>query len=352
MIAGLLLVVGLGLLLGGAEALVRGASRLATALGVSPLLVGLTVVAWGTSAPEFVVSTMAAVQGQPDIALGNVVGSNVFNVLFILGAAAAVAPLVVARQLVWIEVPLLVGVSLVTWALAADARIGRGDGILLLLFGLGYTVFAVRYGAAPESNDFEKGGDPSRQRLAYHGAFVVVGLGALVVGSRWFVQGAVEIARWLGVSELVIGLTIVAGGTSLPELATSVVAALKGERDISVGNVVGSNLFNLLFVLGAAAAISSDGVKVASAALHFDLPVMVAVAVACFPIFFTGHTIARWEGWLFLGYGAAYWAYLLLASGEHAMLPLFNRVMLAFVVPLTLITLAVSLVRSLRRGQG
>ncbi len=344
----LLLVAGLGLLVCGAEALVRGAARLATALGVSPLLVGLTVVAWGTSAPELVVSTLAALQGQPDIALGNVVGSNVFNVLFILGAAAIVSPLVVARQLVWIEVPILVGVSLVTWALAADARIGRGEGILLLVLGLAYTVFAMRYGAVPPSTDLGEEVDTAKHKLASHVAFVVVGLGCLVVGARWFVHGAVEIARWLGVSELVIGLTIVAGGTSLPELATSVVAAVKGERDISVGNVVGSNLFNLLFVLGAAATISSRGIEVAAAALTFDFPVMVAVAVACFPIFFTGHRIARWEGWLFLGYGAAYWTYLLLASGDHDTAPLFSRVMLAFVMPLTIVTLAVSVARQLR----
>lgn len=344
-----LLTAGLLLLITGAESLVRGAARLAVSLGVSPLVVGLTVVAWGTSAPELVVSTAAALSGQPGIALGNVVGSNIFNVLFILGASAAVVPLVVSRQLVWMEVPILVGVSATTWFFAADTRLARSEGLFLLFLGAAYTILALRQGSAPNIQEFDDSMRSWQRKPAYNALLIVVGLAFLVLGSRWFVHGAVEIARLLGMSELVIGLTIVAGGTSLPELATSVVAALKGERDISVGNVIGSNLFNLLFVLGAATAISPQGIEVPAAALSFDFPVMVAVAVACMPIFFTGHTIARWEGWLFLGYGGAYWAYLLLASAEHDALQMFSRVMLAFVVPLTVITLAVSLARQLAR---
>ncbi|MCX8073697.1 MAG: calcium/sodium antiporter [Candidatus Binatia bacterium] len=348
-VAALLMVAGLALLLGGAEALVRGAARLASALGVSPLLVGLTIVAWGTSAPELVVSTMAAWSGRVDIAVGNVVGSNVFNVLFILGAAAAVAPLAVSRQLVRIEVPLLVLTSLLVWWFATNGHIGRSKGFLLLLLGVAYTALAVRMGAtADQSEPVVVRTQPSR---AYNVALIVAGVGLLVVGARWFVHGAAEVARWLGVSELVIGLTIVAGGTSAPEFATSVVAAFKKERDLSVGNVIGSNLFNLFFVLGAAASIAPQGVPVAPAALHFDFPVMVAVAVACLPVFFTGQTIARWEGWLFLGHGAAYWAYLLFASAEHDALPMFSNVMLVFVIPLTLVTLLVSVARQLRRAR-
>ncbi len=339
---------GLALLIAGAESLVRGAARLATAFGVSPLLVGLTVVAWGTSAPELAVSLAAAVQGQPDIAVGNVLGSNVFNVLFILGAAAAVAPLAVSQQLVRIEVPILVLVSLSSWYLAADGQITRGEGLALLAIGLAYTGFAVRTGAAAENQVPTDAVDGAPMRTIRHVAFVVVGLAALVLGSRWFVAGAVHVARWFGVSELVIGLTIVAGGTSLPELATSIVAAVRGERDISVGNVVGSNLFNLLFVLGGTAAVSGY-VPVARGALSFDFPVMVAVAVASLPVFFTGHRIARWEGWLFLGYGIAYWTYLFLASAHHDALPAFHAVMLAFVIPLTLVTVAVSVARQIRR---
>ncbi|GIV04227.1 MAG: sodium:calcium antiporter [Fimbriimonadales bacterium] len=347
-----LLVTGLGLLILGAEALVRGAARLATAWGVSPLLVGLTVVAWGTSAPEFVVSVMAALNGQPDIAVGNVVGSNIFNVLFILGASAAVTPLVVSRPLVTVQVPILVVVSLLTWGLVFDQRLSRVEGLLLILGALAYTVFSIRTESAPANEEL---GTTTRRWYEspwYNALLVLCGLVSLVVGSRWFVRGAVELARWLGVSELVIGLTIVAAGTSLPELATSVVAALRGERDISVGNVVGSNLFNLLVVLGGAALVSSTGIRVASAALHFDIPVMVAVAVACLPVFFTGHKIARWEGWLFLAYGLLYWAYLLAASAEHDALPMFNRVMIVFVFPLTAITLLVSVARQLQRGRG
>lgn len=346
-VALLYLSAGLLLLLLGAEILVRGASRLAVALGLSPLLVGLTVVAWGTSAPEFVVSVVATLQGQPDVAVGNVVGSNVFNVLFILGASAAVTPMVVSRQLVRVEVPILIAVSWITWTFATDRHFAPLEGAGLLLLGIGYVVFALRSGNAHPPADAIP--PAAEHRIAAPAGLVVFGLLLLVIGSRWFVGGAVEIARWLGVSELVIALTIVAGGTSLPELATSVVAAVKGERDISVGNVIGSNLFNLLFVLGSVVAISGSGIVVAPAALAFDIPFMVAVAVACLPIFFTGHTIARWEGWLFLAYGVAYWAYLLLSATEHDALPLFSRTMLAFVLPLTVLTVAVSVVRHVRR---
>lgn len=343
----LLLSIGLALLVMGGELLVRGASRLAVALGLSPLLVGLTIVAWGTSAPEFVVSLVAAIQGRPDVAVGNVVGSNVFNVLFILGFAAAVAPMRVSRQLMHIEVPILIGVSLLVWALAADARLAFYEGTALLVVGIGYTVVALR--TANSLTPANVAPAPVQYRLGGNLLFVLLGLTLLVIGSRSFVHGAVNIARWLGVSELLIGLTIVAGGTSLPELATSVIASVRGERDISVGNVIGSNLFNLLFVLGSVVAISGNGILVAPAALSFDIPVMVAVAVACLPIFFTGQTITRWEGWLFLIYGVAYWTYLLLYATEHEALPMFSRTMISFVLPLTAITVGISVSRQVRK---
>jgi cation:H+ antiporter len=340
------LVAGLVALIGGAELLVRGASRIASGLGISPLVVGLTVVAFGTSSPELAVSVGAALSGQGDIAVGNAVGSNIFNVLFILGLSALIAPLAVAHQLVRIDVPLMIGCSLLLFGLVQDGAIARWEGALLFAGIVAYTGFLVRQ-ARRERNpevlaEYAKAYPASTaQRWLVNVALVVIGLALLVVGARALVDAAVAIARLLGVSELVIGLTVVAAGTSLPEVAASVVAAVKGERDIAVGNVVGSNIYNILAVLGAAALVSRDGLPVAPSLLSFDLPVMLAVALACLPIFFTGYRIARWEGAVFLAYYAAYTGYVVLKATEHDLLAPFSRVMLAFVLPITLLTLAV-----------
>jgi cation:H+ antiporter len=347
-----LLLAGLALLVGGGELLVRGASRLAAALGISPLVIGLTVVAYGTSAPEAAVTLQSGLEGRADLALGNVVGSSIFNVLVVLGISALIVPLVVSRRLVRLEVPLLIGVSTLVLLLGLDGDIGRADGALLVAGAVAYTFFAVHRGRREEptvaAEHAGEGGPPRRSArlVAAHLALVLIGIGLLVLGSRWLVHGAADLARALGISELVIGLTIVAVGTSLPEVATSVVAALRHERDIAVGNVVGSNLFNILAALGLGALVVPGGIHVAPAALRFDLPVMLAVAVACLPIFFTGHLIARWEGALFLAYYAAYTAYLLMAAAGHDALPAFSRVMAAFVVPLTFLTLVVLAARA------
>lgn len=347
----------------GAELLVRGASRLAAAAGVPPLLIGLTVVAAGTSSPELAVSVQAALAGRADLALGNVVGSNILNVLLILGASAVIAPLAVDRDLVRRDVPLMIGASAVTLLMALDGRIGRLDGLLLLAGAVGYTVHlvrgAVRAGgprgaagrtAAPAGDGVAGAGGrrPGPAALVLAGLLAAAGLGLLVLGARWFVLGATAAARSLGVSELIIGLTIVALGTSLPEVATSLLASLRGERDIAVGNVVGSNLFNLLVVLGLSAALAPAGLAVARSALRLDLPVMTAVAVACLPVFFTGRAISRWEGMLFLAYYAAYTAYLVLDATRSAALPTYTVVMLGFVVPLTAVTLGVVAAREWR----
>ena len=352
-----LFVLGLVLLVAGAEWLVRGASRLAASCGVSPLVVGLTVVAFGTSAPELAVSVSSALAGNPDIAVGNVVGSNILNVLFILGLAALITPLVVAQQLVRLDVPLLIGVSLLMYGLALDGRVGRLDGLLLFAGVVAYTVFSIvksrRESAeiqAEYAQEFGAAEPQTRRGILMDLLLIAAGLALLVLGARWLVDGAVAIARHFGLSELIIGLTIVAVGTSLPEVAATVVASLRGERDIAVGNVIGSNLFNILAVLGLTALLAPAGVPVSSAALRLDIPVMIAVAVACLPVFFTGHLIARWEGALFLGYYLAYASYLILYATEHALLPAFSGAMLGFVLPLTAITLAVLAWRAWRAG--
>lgn len=347
-------VVGLVLLLLGAEFLVRGASRLALALGLTPIVVGLTVVAIGTSTPELAVSLGGALSGSAGIALGNVVGSNIANVLLILGLVALVAPLRVHRQLVRQDVPVMIASSLACLALAADGRIARWEGAVLLAAAVGYLVVLVRVARRhPEQvpPDPELAPDPqpaAGRHTLRHAAWMVLGLVLLVAGARLLVQAATQTAMAMGLSELVIGLTVVAVGTSLPEIATSVLSALRGQRDLAVGNIVGSNIFNLLLVLGGTALLAPGGVPVEPAAIRFDLPVMTVVALACLPIFFRGHRIDRWEGALFLAYYLAYVAYLLFAASDHDALPDYRRVMTSFVLPLTGVTLAVVAWQGLR----
>jgi cation:H+ antiporter len=351
-----LFVLGIALLVVGAELLVRGASRLAIAAGVSPLVVGLTVVAFGTSAPELAVSVRAAVAGSADIAYGNVVGSNIFNVLFILGLSAIVAPLLVDRQLIRRDVPIMVGVSVLLPLLALDGRIGLIDGTLLFGGILAYTAFSViqsrRESAATREEMAAGGNDEATGPWWANLLLVVGGVGMLVLGARWLVDGAVVFARALGVSELVIGLTIVAAGTSLPEVATSVLASIRGHRDIAVGNVVGSNIFNILCVLGLTGVVAPNGVPVAPGALAFDTPVMIAVALACLPVFFTGPGIARWEGALFLFYYAVYVTFIVLEVTGSAVLPTFRNAMVFFALPLTAVTLLVLSARAWHRGRA
>ena len=317
-------IIGLVALIVGAELLVHGAARLAVGFGISPLVVGLTVVAFGTSSPELAVSVGAALSGQADIALGNVIGSNIFNVLFILGVSALIGALVVAQQLVRLDVPLMIGVSFLLLLLGLDGRIGRLDGLLLFAGIVVYTVFAV-YQSRKESkpveaeydHEYGQDGRMGLWRVLRNVGLVIVGLLLLVVGARWLVDGAVSIARALELSELVIGLTIVAVGTSLPEVATSVIASLRGERDIAVGNIVGSNLFNIMAVLGLSAAVGAERRgRAGRRRCSFDIPFMIAVAVACLPIFFTGNRIARWEGALFLAYYVAYTIYVILDAAD------------------------------------
>jgi cation:H+ antiporter len=350
------LLAGLVLLVAGAEVLVRGAAKLAAQFGIPPLIIGLTVVAFGTSAPETAVSVQAAFNGSGDLAIGNVIGSNIANVLLILGITALVAPLLVSRQLIRLDVPIMIGASLVTYALALDGSLSRLDGALLFAGVIAYTSFLIissRKSKAPAADEFSVEYGPEAAPKPYatvlNLALIIAGLVLLVSGSNFLVTGAVSLARALGLSELVIGLTVIAIGTSLPELATSVTAAFKGERDIAVGNIVGSNIFNLLSVLGLAALVAPSNIAVAANALSFDFPVMIAVAIACLPIFFNGYAINRWEGGLFVTYYGLYTAYLIMHSNNAPWLGALQQAMLMFVLPLTAITLLVIGVRAWQR---
>ncbi len=345
-------IAGLLALIAGAELLVRGASKLALSFGISPLVVGLTIVAFGTSAPEVAVSLGAVLDGKMDIAIGNVVGSNIFNVLLILGLSALITPLVVNIQLIRQEVPIMVGVSLLLLVLVLDGNLSAVDGSMLVALMVGYTVFLVvqsRKETQAANDEYAAEVQPAAagswdSRLPVQLLLMAVGLALLVMGSQWLVDAAVVFAKSLGVSDVVIGLTIVAAGTSMPEVATSVTAAFKGERDIAVGNAVGSNTFNILGCLGLSGIASGSlGLVVPEAVMNFDIWIMLAVALACIPVFMTGREIARWEGAVFLLYYAAYVTYLILAAQSHAALGTFSAVMMGFVVPLTVITLVVVL---------
>jgi len=336
-----LFVIGLGALVGGAEALVRGSSRLATAAGVSPLVVGLTVVAFGTSAPELAVSISSALAGQADIALGNVVGSNIANVLLVLGLAALVAPAMVGMRVVMREVPLMIAASVVLLLMALGGQIDRLEGILLVTGIVAYTGYMIRSShreaaavRAEFAEEFGGGAGRGAEGLILNVVLITGGLAMLVIGSTWIVDGAVAMATELGIPEIIVGLTIVAIGTSLPELATSVLAGLRGHRDIAVGNVVGSCIFNILMVLGVTAVVSPTAVLVSPSLLEVDLPIMVAAAFACLPIMYTGRRVDRREAALLLGFYGAYLVYLVLVAQAGPAAEGFGQLLVFGAVPI------------------
>jgi cation:H+ antiporter len=338
-----LIIIGLALLIGGGEALVRGASTFAARLGISPLVIGLLVVSSATSAPELAVTVGAVLDGEPGLAVGNVVGSNIVNVLLILGISAIISPLVIKRQAVRFDIPVMVGMSILLLALSLDGDINRLDGVLLLGGLVIHAIVSIVVGrresqklSTPDAQD-ALNAKPVPLWLA--GLLLIAGIGLLVLGAQALVSGAVNIALDMGVSSLVVGLTVVAIGTSLPELATSIVAIRKGERDIAVGNIVGSNIFNIGMVLGLPAIIFGGGIPVPEAAIALDMPLMLAAALALLPIAFTGFIIARWEGALFASLYGAYLVYTVLASTEHDALSGFTTIMLWFVLPLVVVTL-------------
>jgi cation:H+ antiporter len=314
-------------------------------------VIGVTVVAFGTSAPEAVVSGLAAWRGQDAIAVGNVVGSNAFNVLFILGACALLRPLAVAQQLVFRDVPVMVAVSLLFWLLSLDGRLSLVEGAIFLAGLALFASDAVR-SSRRESREIASeyaGALPEAPPRAVLAALRVgVGLALLVLGARWLVSSASTLARAFGVDDTVVALTIVAAGTGMPEVATSIVATLRGQRDIAVGNVIGSNVFNLLGILGLSALVGG-GLEVAPAFARFDVPILVAVAVACLPLVARRHEISRWQGAFFLAFYVAYVLYLILAAKQHESLTWFSAVMLEFVIPLAAAGL-IALVYAQRAG--
>ena len=299
------IIIGVTLVLVGADRLTEGASSLARRFGVPEIVIGLSIVACGTSMPEFFVSLMSALNDTPDMAVGNVVGSNIMNSMLIVGCAAVAAPLVISRSTVKKDIPFAVGASLLLILLSLDSTVGRIDGIILLVGFVGFMAYTLwqAKGSKAESADAVK-----QQNIWLSACYILLGLAGLVFGSNLFVDSASSVASSLGVSESVIGLTIVAGGTSLPELATSVVAARKGQSAIAIGNVIGSNVFNILLILGATAAISPlqmEGITT------LDMAVMFGSVALVWLFSFTRYTVERWEGFALLALYGAYLAWLL-----------------------------------------
>ena len=297
----------------GAEALVRGASAIALRLGITPLIIGLTIVAFGTSAPELAVSVKSALAGNSGIALGNVIGSNIANIGLILAITALIRPIQVQSQVVKRDIPLMILASMLFWGLLLDGELSLIDGVVLLSLLVGYLTFSY-ISSKNSKNEEEIEAGPNNPLLS--GLFILVGISMLVGGGILFVNGAVDLAKTFGVSEVIIGLTIVAIGTSMPELVTSVIAALKGQSDIAIGNVVGSNLFNILGILGVTAIVhpvSSLGFQ------PFDFMVMLALAIVILPFAWTGLRIGRREGSVLLVTYLGYMGYLINQASAQAL---------------------------------
>ncbi|MDD2049004.1 calcium/sodium antiporter [Pseudomonas putida] len=342
---------GLLLLIAGAELLVRSALRVASSLQVRPLIIGLSLVAFGSSAPQLTVSLQAAYTGAPDVAVGSVIGSNIFNILVTLGLAALIIPLRVSRQLVRLDIPVMIGASLLVYLLALNELLGRLEGALLLLGLLAYLAI-LWHQSRHHARTFPAPGPRPQQGAGFWITsllLMLTGLGLLSAAGHLLLEAAVEVASDLGLSERVIGLTVVAVCTSLPELATSLIAALRGEREIAVGNVIGSNLFNLLAVLGLTAVVAPEPLSISPNALDFDLPVMLGVAALSLPVFYSGYRVTRAEGLVFLGLYLAYGLHVVAFTTGMPLATRLEKLMLFYALPALGALLLFTTLRAWRR---
>ena len=338
---------GLVLLVAGAQLLVRCAEHIAAKLKVRPLLIGLTIVAMGSSAPQMTVSLQAAFNDTADIAVGSVIGSNTFNILVTLGLSALIIPLRVSRQLVRLDIPLMIFASAMVFTLALNHQLDRQDGVLLLGGLLIYLLLLLHQSRHSGHHHPHQDRTPT----SWLRTLILMGCALLLLGvaGHLLLGAALEVASELGLSERVIGLTIVAVCTSLPELATSLIAAFRGQREIAVGNVIGSNVFNLLGVLGLTALLAPAPLSVSPNALAFDLPVMLGVAALCLPVFYSGYRITRVEGLLFLGLYLAYGLHVVSFTTGMPLASKLEHLMLIYVLPALLVFVLLSVVRAWRR---
>jgi cation:H+ antiporter len=311
MTSALLIVAGLAGLLVGADLLVRGGSALAAQLGVRPIVIGLTVVALGTSLPELAIGIDAVRQGSPGLAVGNIVGANLVNILFVLGVSALIRPIAFERRTLRFDLPAMTGASLALWLLARDGSLGRVDGTALCLGGAAYTagiVWTSRRESAPVREDYASRSEQTARRgVLLRVLALVAGIGLVLVGAELLVDGSIEIARSLEVSEATLGLTVIAIGTCTPELVTTLTSTVRGDRDIAVGNLLGSSVYNIAVILGIAVLVAPAEVRIPDEVIAADLLVLAAVGLITVPVLLTGHRISRLEGGAFV---AAYLGYL------------------------------------------
>jgi cation:H+ antiporter len=338
------ILLGIVLLFGGGELFVAGSSALALLLGIPQIVIGLTVVSLGTSAPELFVSLISTFQDGDAIAVSNVVGSNIFNVMVVLGLSALVVPLRVKSRLVRRDVPLLLGVSMAVWGMASGGRLTWQAGLALLVGTAINLIWEMGTASeySDEEGDFDEG---DRATPAVAAAKLAGGLVLLVLGSQVLVKGATAAAIGLGVTETVIGLTIVSAGTSMPELVTSLVAAYRGKADLAIGNVVGSNLLNQLLILGVCSVFSGEGLLVDPVVISRDLPVMVLTTLALLPILWTRGVVSRLEGGILVGLYGLYMAEQVLSETLTTAQDEFRFVVLVVVVPLVLVFLVWQMLR-------
>lgn len=326
-------IVGLLALVGGAEIMVRTVTKLAALLGISKLIIGLTIVAFGTSAPELAVSIQAGISGQTDIMIGNIIGSNISNTLLILGFVALIIPIKVNVSIIKSDAPIMIGVTLLVFFFALNGFISFWECLALSFLLVIYLLFLARQRGPYVVSPIIKPEKKPSTILGYSLAGII-GFILLIYGAQWMIDSAIIFAELAGVSELVIGLTIVAVGTSLPEVVVVLIAALKKERDIAVGSIIGSNILNLLAVLGVSGLFIDGAIPVQSVLLQFDIPVLIAASLLCIPIFYTGFRIERWEGGILLFFYLSYLFYLYLSNTGHLWLEGFTDVMLYFVLPI------------------
>jgi cation:H+ antiporter len=351
-----LFILGFALILGGADVLVRGAAKLAMDFGISPLVVGLTVVAYGTSAPELSISIQAMFEQQADISLGNVVGSNIANILLVLGIAALFRGLAVSRRIMKVDLPVMMTASIALFLFALDQYISVLEGAAFLSSGIIYTWYTIRKSRKEHKEIIPEESTESPasqiQKRTYHKsldfALILVGFVMLIFGSNILVDSVVIIAEAIGVSKIIISLSVIAIGTSLPEVATTLVAGLKGEVDIAVGNAIGSNIMNILIVVGVASMVHGAGITVSSIVSYVDIPLMIGVALLCVAVIFNGFIIKRWEGIVFIIYFAFYLFYLGLRSTESQHLALAIDLFIYVLVPLTVLFLSYGIVKTIQ----
>ncbi|HEY6801371.1 MAG TPA: calcium/sodium antiporter [Agromyces sp.] len=317
----LLFLVGVVAVIGGAELVVRGGARVAARLGISPLVIGLTVVAIGTSAPELAVGIDAALRGNGALALGNIAGTNTVNLLFIFGLVAVIRPLPLTRQTIRVDLPFMIAAAVALFVMGLDGKLTTTEGIILIAGAVVFTTLTVlnarRQSVVVREEYAAEYGTTKSSRpkldLLVNVMLLIAGIVIIVIGADWLVDGAVELAAQFGVSDAFIGLTVVAIGTSAPEIVTAIVATIRNERDIAVGNLLGSSVYNILVILGVTAVVPEGDIPVPTELAFVDIPVMLAATLACIPVFLTRRLVTRLEGAIFMSAYAAYLAYLIIA---------------------------------------